>query len=143
MKHAGRLLLVMSLMVLILPGASDAQNIQITPFGGYFFGGKMAVREGDMNIKNEANYGVTIDFGIRRDIEIELMYNRSDTRLVIKEYPSGFNTDLFDMSVNYFHLGGIYRMKEMDKGYMFTNFSLGATLFAPSDADYEDECFME
>ena len=121
----------------ILPHDAAAQKLEITPFGGYFFAGKLAVREGDLNIKNDANYGVTIDFSIRRDIQIELMYNRLDTRLVLKEYPTGVNKDLFDLSVNYFHIGGVYRAQEIEKGYLFTTFSLGATLFSPNVDTYQ------
>jgi len=137
MKRSIHLILYLSLITLMLPDFAGAQKLEITPFGGYFFAGKMAVREGDLNIKNDANYGVTIDFTIMRDGQIELMYNRLDTRLVLKEYPTGVNKDLFDMSVNYFHIGGIYRAKEIEKGYLFTCFSLGATLFSPAESTYD------
>jgi len=134
----GVVLGVISAMV-AMPVDAGAQNLEITPYGGYFFAGKMAVREGDLNIKNDANYGALIDFTIMRDVQVELMFNRTDTRLVLKEYPTGVNKNLFDMSVNYFHIGGIYRAQEIENGYLFTNFSLGATLFAPEIDTYEAE----
>ncbi len=141
MGRANRYFIVVVLAVIsamaAMPDYAGAQNIEITPFGGYFFAGKMAVREGDLNIKNEANYGATIDFTIMRDVQIELMFNRTDTRLVLKQYPTGVNKDLFNMSVNYFHIGGIYRAQEMENGYLFTNFSLGATLFSPEIDTYQ------
>jgi len=121
---------------LLIPETAGAQKLEITPFGGYFFAGKMAVREGDLNVKNDANYGVMIDYEVRRDILIELMFNRTDTRLVLKQYPSGVNKDLFDMSETYLHIGGLYRTQEMENGYVFTTFSLGATLFAPKIDTY-------
>ncbi len=129
---------VLFLSIILLHDAA-AQKLEITPFGGYFFAGKLAVRGGDLNFKNDANYGMTIDFSIRRDIQIELMYNRLDTRLVLKEYPTGVNRDLFDLGVNYFHIGGLYRAQEIEKGYLFTTFSLGATLFSPKVDTYETE----
>ncbi len=131
--------LTVVLVVLLLPDLAGAQKLEITPFGGYFFGGKLVVSEGDLNFKNDANYGVTFDYTLMREIQIELMYSRSDTRLVLKQYRSGINEELFEMSVNYFHIGGIYRAQEMENGYLFTNFSLGATLFSPKDNLYEDD----
>jgi hypothetical protein len=42
------------------------------------------------------------------------------------------------VSVNYFHLGAVYDAKRFEGGILFTNFSLGATLFAPSNVNFED-----
>jgi hypothetical protein len=136
MSNLLRFGVILLLAGILIPETAGAQNIEISPFGGYFFAGKLVLREGDLNVKNAANYGVTIDYEVRRDIQIELMFNRTDTRLVLKQYPSGVNKDLFDISENYFHIGGIYRVREMEKGYLFTSLSLGAVLFSPDIDSY-------
>ena len=136
MSNLWRFGVIVLLMGILIPETAGAQNLEISPFGGYFFAGKLVVREGDLNVKNDVNYGATIDYAVRSDIQIELMFNRIDTRLVLKQYPTGVNKDLFDMSETYFHIGGVYRAQEMEKGYLFTNFSLGATLFAPKVDNY-------
>jgi opacity protein-like surface antigen len=140
MVHLGKIGKTLFLAVLIMSTISTvkAQKIEITPFGGYFFAGKLAVGSGDLNVKNDGNYGVALGINIQPDLGIEFTYNRLDTRLVLKEWRTGLSTDLFDMSVNYFHLGAVYTAKKIDDGILFTTFSLGATQFAPDVAQIED-----
>jgi len=114
----------------------SAQNFEVTPYGGYFFAGKLVVREGDLNIKNGGNYGISFAYAIQPGIQVELWYNRLDTRLVLKDYATRVEEELFELGVNYFQLGGIYEAQKLEHGALFTTFSLGATLFSPKSGSY-------
>jgi hypothetical protein len=135
--------IIVILLVTVISSISTsrlyAQKFELTPFGGYFFAGKVTVSEGDLNVKNGGNYGFTMGMNIQPGLQVEFMFNRLDTRLVLKEWRTGTSRDLFDMSVNYFHLGAIYDAKQFEGGILFTNFSLGATLFAPTNVNFEDK----
>jgi len=115
-----------------------AQDFEITPFFGYFFAGKLQVPDGDLNIKNGPNYGFLLDMNIRPDLQLEFMFNRIDTRVVLKEWRTGVTRDLFDIGETYFHLGALYEAQRFDGGILFTTFSLGATWFEPAQATMTD-----
>jgi len=125
-------LILVSIMILLFTSGVYAQKFEITPYGGYFFAGKLTVKRGDLNVKNGGNYGVVLGLNIQPQLGIEFTYNRLETRLVLKDWRTNVSTDLFDMSVNYFHLGAVYEAKKIEGGILFTTFSLGATLFAPA-----------
>ena len=139
MQHRVRhKLILVSILILLFTSGVYAQKLEITPFGGYFFAGKLTVANGDLNFKNGGNYGVVIGLNIQPQLGIEFTYNRLDTRLVLKEWRTGVSTDLFDMSINYFHLGAVYEATKIEGGIVFTTFSLGATLFSPGVTTMED-----
>lgn len=125
------------ILAIVLTGSLSAQNIEITPFGGWFFAGKLPTSQGDLNFKDDANYGFTMGTMIQRGLQVEFMYNRMDTRVVLKDW-RGTSKDLFDVGINYFHLGAVYNAQEFDGGVLFTNFSLGASLFSPENVNFED-----
>ena len=97
------------------------------------FAGKMTLYQGDFNVKNDANYGIALDFEVDRKngVSVELLYDRIDTRAVFKEYPTNITTDLFDMSEEYFQVGGLYNHPMNKKISTFGVFTLGATRFHP------------
>ncbi len=134
-------LFLISLFLIFSSSFSFAQNIEITPYYGYMFAGKLALYQGDFNVKNDANYGVTIDFELDRKsgISVELLYDRLDTRAVLKEYPTNISKDLFDMSVEYFQIGGLYNKPLNKKFSTFGVFTLGAARMAPDSDKYGDD----
>ncbi len=131
------ILIVMSILMLLTTGL-QAQKFEITPFGGYFFAGTMAVGRGDLNFKNGGNYGIALGTNIQPQLGIEFTYNRLDTRLVLKDWQTNISEDLFDISVNYFHLGAVYEATKIEGGIVYTTFSLGATLFSPDATTLQD-----
>jgi hypothetical protein len=114
------------------------QKIEITPFGGYFFGGILTVRNGDLNIKNGGNFGIILGTNIDRQLTVEFMFNRLDTRLTLKRYPTGITEDLFNLAVNYIH-GGVLYNAQRGKIQPFASFSLGAVWFDPKTNKYQSE----
>jgi opacity protein-like surface antigen len=115
-----------------------SQRIEITPFAGYMFAGKLNTADGELNFKSGGNYGLIVDFRVEEDLMIELMYNRLDTELEIKEQPFDSIKILTDLSIEYYQAGALY---ETEKGKFrpFAAFTIGATLFNPADETLTDE----
>ena len=114
-----------------------AQKLEITPFYGYQFNGKVIGYSGDLNIRDAGSYGLMLDISVRPGMQVELFYSRSDTRADFVEY-RGPTYKLTDMSVNYFQLGFLREVKKMENIVMYGIGSLGATLFSPSGTDYNE-----
>jgi hypothetical protein len=111
---------------------------EIFGFGGYMMTTSVPVARGDLQIKDVPDYGLGVDITMKRGIQLELIWISAQTHVKIKEYPSGFTRDLFDMNVHYFQVGGVWEMGR-GKARPFGAFTIGATLFDAKDATYGDE----
>ena len=114
-----------------------AQKIEITPFYGYGFNGKFTAYQGDLNIRNDAVYGGTLDITIQPGLQVEFFYSRSDTRIDFIEW-RGPTYKLTDLSVNYFQLGVVRHAMKKDNIIVYGTGSLGATLFSPTGQPYDE-----
>jgi len=114
------------------------REIALTPFYGYQFGGRASTYNGEVRIKDSENYGVTLDVPYTGTTTIQLLYSYQGTSLQRTDNTTGVTEDLFDMSVQYFHLGGT---AEVAKGTTtsFVSGSLGATYFDPDKSDFSSE----
>jgi opacity protein-like surface antigen len=130
-----RLLFLSSLIVLISLSSISAQKVEITPFYGAAFNGKVTAYNGDLNIRDAGMYGVTLDIAVQPGMQLELFYSRSDTRADFKEY-RGDTYKLTDMSVNYFQIGAVRHAMKKDNIVVYGVGTLGATLFSPSGEPY-------
>ena len=128
------------LVMLLLPTsfAAFGREIALTPFYGYQFGGRVSTYEGEARIKDTENYGFTLDVPYTGTTTLQLLYIYQDTSLQYTNKYTGVTKDLFDMSVQYFHLGGT---AEMAKGSTtsFVSGSLGATYFDPDKSGISSE----
>jgi opacity protein-like surface antigen len=132
--------LYLSLFIIVIISfneSSYAQKVEITPFYGYMFAGKVQGYYGDLNIRDAGMYGLMLDINVQKGMQVELYYSRTDTRADFVEY-RGPTYKLTDMSVNYFQLGFLRTVKKMDNIEMFGVGSLGATLFSPNGQPYEE-----
>jgi len=114
------------------------QKFEITPFTGYFLTTNLQTFDGELKIDNSFDYGAALDIRISDDLQIELLYNRTDTEVGLrKEY---YNTTdyLFDISVEYFQ-GGVQVETEAGQFRPFAAFTIGATYFNPKDYSYESD----
>ncbi len=111
---------------------------EIFGFGGYMMTTSVPVKEGDLQIKDVPNYGLGVDFTMRRGTELELLWISEQTQVKLKRYPSGNTEDLFDMNVHYFQIGVVQEMGR-GKARPFIAFTVGATLFDAKDATRSDE----
>lgn len=137
--------LVTGLLMLSASGASGQlkTRFEITPMGGWQFGGSLSAElesQGSGKLKTPAAgaFGVTLDFTVRPDGQVEFLYWRQNTSLRFQLTGSPEET-LFDMSVEYFHVGGLLQFEPQTWGYPFAIASLGGTRFNPDEPTLSDE----
>jgi hypothetical protein len=130
------------LLIVFQPSLSQAQlKFDITPSYGFVLNTNVRAAQGDLIIKDGPMYGLTIDIGhpkLPGGMMIQLMYNRQDTHLDLKEWPSGARETLFDMTIEYLQLG-IVRPLQMGKVQPFGVVGIGAASFSPDDTQYGTE----
>ena len=105
---------VLALIAMLFPVSAIAADIEVTPFAGYTMGGEFtdAVTGKSLSFDDTSSYGIMVDFKQAVDKEgrepwIELYYSRQQTRLKADQGPF-IATPLFDVNIEYFHLGGTY-----------------------------------
>jgi opacity protein-like surface antigen len=142
-------LLGAALLMLLFPDAAQAQDppkrFEITPHIGYQFGGSTEVEGtedesgdeeepgGELDIESAPSFGVTLDSRVRDGAFAELSYSRQQTNLGLRT-PGTPRQEVFDMSVEYFQIGGLLDFRNWDSRVApFFLMTLGATRFAPSD----------
>ncbi len=137
-------LMAIGLAAFIIPSDAISQGkIELTPFGGYMFGGKMRFYEGDLKINDNANYGLIMDVEVAPDTKIELLWSHMSTEAGFQgKYGYDFlTTPPFDVSVGYIQIGSV-RELNYDNIRPFGAFTLGTTYFLPSgntgEVSYQD-----
>ena len=126
------------LLISFLFISETSAQTEIFGFGGYMMTTSVPVAQGDLQVKDVPNYGLGVDFTLRRGVELELLWISEQTHVKIKRYPSGITDDLFDMNTHYFQIGGVWEMGR-GKTRPFGAFTIGATLFDSKDATRKDE----
>lgn len=129
--------LIKSLLIalMLVPVFVSAQ-IEIAPFIGYMFGGRLNYYQGELKIADNVDYGVSLivpDISWGTDLEIN--YTRMDSRANFRpndNYPD-YDPAEFDVSVNYIQIGALKAFGGEDKFKPFGSFSAGATIFAPKN----------
>jgi hypothetical protein len=129
-------------------GACADRRIEITPFGGYQWGGSLRGYEGEITVPGAGNWGIALDIEVRRDTMVELVFSRQYSSLQVRPYcnyptPGVDCTptwrQAFDMATEYYHVGGLYEINTGGGALPFTSMTLGATRFAPDDDTYGSE----
>jgi hypothetical protein len=127
---------LVALALALAPSAGLAQRVEISPFGGFQFGGDLDIESGELNVPLGGNYGVLVDITVAPNGQIELIYNRQATELE-QEGAGGATTPLFDMAVHYVHVGALYQFPSPQVA-PFVTVSGGVSRFEPSgDRDAE------
>jgi hypothetical protein len=108
-------------------------KVEITPYGGYMWTFSRRVNTiagtGDLDIKSTPYWGVEVDFSLQPGAQLALLYSRQDSDLTFKRGAGGGTQEVTEMSVEYFHIGGIGGMKQGNT-MPFGMVTLGATRFA-------------
>ena len=117
-------------LVVCWAAQASAGRVEITPFAGYTFGGKFEERDTgeEFNITDTSSFGGIVNIDLSDITQLEFFYSRQETELT-----SGglFPTDkLFDMDVEYFHVGGTYLLGR-DEWQPFVVGTLGLTHLSP------------
>ncbi len=136
-----RRVLTLVLVAVALPAVAAAQRFEVTPFVGYRIGGGLQdfdFEQDSFDFQDTESLGVALSIALREGVFLEILYSGQETTL---EDESGFQGDqpLFDLDVDYWHIGGLY---EFDTGQAFKPFvvgTLGVTEFDPQPAGISGE----
>lgn len=118
----------------------QAQHVEITPYGGYVFPVTWYAGNGDLYFNGNAQYGGMLNIGVSRVFDVDLIYNRIDTKANV--YLPGYLSDDFSLSINYFMVGGTKNFRVNDMVSPFLGFNMGACLMAPKESTYNDYWFF-
>ena len=123
-------------LIIALPFAAISQTVEITPFGGYVFGSTLQANGGDVHFNGNAQYGGMINIGVSRVVDVDLIYNRIDTKAQINAY-GNMNSLILDevpISINYMMIGATKNFRVNPTVSPFIGMSLGASLFYPKES---------
>lgn len=126
-------------MAMALPLGLAAQGLEITPFGGYQVGGKLQVQRGDLRISDNPNLGVILNVPLQSGAQLELLFVHQETNLKLTERATGLQEPLFDMTVEYFQVGGLYEAQRDGRVRVFGLGSLGVTHYNPKESGRSSE----
>jgi hypothetical protein len=120
------------LLVLGVTSTASAQTFEITPFGGWRFGGGFADLEtgADLDLDDSLSYGVilSIPWNDPPRSRVELIWSRQDT--TVSE--AGDTDPVLDLDVQYLHFGGMVPFKTPnDRLDTLILGGVGATFMSP------------
>ncbi len=136
-----RELLAVVLSIVLTPAGLSAQRIEITPFGGFQFGGNLRIQSGNLNASTGLNYGFTVDVSFAPGNKIEFLYSRQETDLEFDDGTTGAVSALFDMAVEFIHVGAVYEW-DLEKVKPFVVLTGGMTHMVPQGADRESQWWV-
>ena len=111
-------------------------RFEITPFGGYswtfardFYYGPTG---GRVDIEDSGMWGIAVDINLpyKPGSQIQLLYNRQDSKLQFSSFNTG--TVEADFGVEYWHVGGSYGVQR-GNAMPFTVLTLGGSRFFSKD----------
>ena len=116
---------------------SEPKRFEITPVGGYQWGGNFEVGAGSglpagtMRLKESFAWGAIVSFLAQMGSAVELIYHRQDTDLEFDPVTGGANTNLGGFAMNYIQLGGRQQFGHSEKFHPFISGSLGVAVLDP------------
>jgi hypothetical protein len=150
MKAITKTLAGAALLLVALPAAAQSygppgKSFEITPFAGYRIGGEFDSVDYDdfffdlidVEVDDGAALGVVFDARLAGGLFLELWASRQDTELSASEGLFLPAEALFDLDLDYYHVGLLY---EWTPGHVrpFIAGSIGATHFAPKAVGLDD-----
>jgi hypothetical protein len=127
----------MIVLTLMSITASATERFEVSAYGGALLGGRLGVRDGDLNVIDGGHFGFAFNATVSTGVQIELMYIHQPTRMEFEAYPSGEKTELFDMSVNYWQLAGVkeFEIEGYERLRPFGSLGFGLTYFYPKQSN--------
>lgn len=114
-------------------------EFEITPFGGYKFGGKIELPPNAsptydfLPIKSSVDYGLEADYSIWPNLQAEFQFNHQPTEIDAHQIATGTSVLLTSAAVNMYQFGFVYNFKPTDaKLKPFFGAGLGWTQWKPS-----------
>jgi hypothetical protein len=129
------LFLLMPLLSLPLSARADEIAASIGQrYGGSFEDVNTAVT---FELADSSSYGVLIDFDSEPNKQIEVYLSRQDTSLMANDLFTG--DPLFDLTIDYYHIGGLVMYGEGEGMRPFVSGTFGLTQMNPKGSDLSTE----
>lgn len=119
--------------------AVNAQRVELTGFGGYVFASRLEATEGYVRFRDNAWYGGQLSIAVSRVMDIDLLYNRSDTWAEASSIYDYYEE--IPLSINYMMLGFTKNFRVNPTVSPYMGFDIGACVMAPKE-DYMDSWFL-
>lgn len=133
-------------LLLTLPAAAQAPvgpRFELTPFAGYRLDGEVESEydffDPDLQVDESAVYGVTADFALNPNMQIELLASRQDSELSVGDELFGQPaTVLADITLTTVHVGFLYQWLP-GQANPFVVVSGGLTEIDPDDPAFDSD----
>ncbi len=132
-------LLAGAIAIALTTTAAAAQRVELSPFAGFQFGaGRLRLQGGDLDVQSAANFGGTLDIRLASTTWLGFTYSRQDTQLEVEERGAGTGIGLFDVAIEYIHLGLSYQPVGVGI-HPFARIMGGITRYNPRSSDRSSE----
>ncbi len=131
-------ILILALLIMTSFQTNAQKNPEIFGLVGYQLNGDVTVARGELKFDDGMSYGLGIDIPVDRYMQAEISWTMANSNVSLDEY-LGTNVPISDLYIHTFQAGALIEPKKGQKVSPFGLFSLGATLFTPTDGKYEDE----
>jgi hypothetical protein len=135
-------LLILTVLIMAA-GSASAAELELTPFVGYRFGGDVPqesseIFEVDVEVDEDAVYGMALDVRVGPGLLIELFTSRQETEFVDDTGLFQPEDVLLDVDVTYYHVGvgWGWRISDFEP---FVLGSLGIAKVSPDEFGLHDE----
>ncbi len=132
------------LLIAAMGYATAAQAVDIAPFVAQRFGGSMDINESGsvsgLELDDESSFGLVLDFDLDWQRKIEVYLSRENTQIQASQPFAGVS--LFDLTVDYYHIGGLFYPTEDERFRPFVSGTLGLTRMDPQEAGLTTENFF-
>ena len=136
MKNIAALILASALVFAV---SSAARAVEIAPFTSHRYGGNFEDTNtlSGFELADATSFGLLLDFDSEPDKQIEVFLSRQDTQLTTAGAFTG--NPLFDLTIDYYHIGGLYLLPADGLMYPFVSGTIGLTRMVPKRSDLTTE----
>jgi hypothetical protein len=122
----------------------NTQSVEITPYVGYTFSGKIYTRYGELKVRSSESIGGALGVVLPSMTTVQFEYWRQPTVGEYRDYfdPATYN-QVADLNIDWYQLGFLREMPTSDIVHPFIGMSLGATNFnlASTPTSYDEWSF--
>lgn len=130
-------------ILIFLPALTNAQEsgVEITPFGGYRFGGTFETADTsiDYEMEDSSSFGLILNFRHKSNTQWEIFYSQQRSEATFSEISA--IDQVVDVDIHVLQLGGTY-VGEGDKMRPYVAMTLGGTHIRTDSVDSADDTFF-
>lgn len=116
--------------------STNYSQVELNVQAGYLLISNIPTNEGDINIKDNPDYGLGLKFNIERELNAEVSWSMQSSSADLRTF-RGEKIFLTDVTIHHFLAGAVYE-PVYGKVRPIGIISVGATLFHPSKKEFEN-----